>query len=132
MTSSSACASNIQVLTVSTQTKDAMTKLSLPDKPYFRIGEVARLLGVETHMVRYWEKEFPQFTPRRSPSGHRIFLAEDIELLWEIKSLLHEKGFTLAGAKKQMALAGNRCDPTPVDHKSQLVSELKSILKMLD
>ena len=109
-----------------------MNKLSIPDKPYFRIGEVARLLGVETHVVRYWEKEFPRFTPRRSPSGHRIFLAEDIELLWEIKCLLHEKGFTLAGAKKQMALAESRREPGPTDDKAQLVSELKSILKMLD
>ena len=109
-----------------------MAELSIPEKPYFRIGEVARILGVETHMVRYWEKEFPQFTPRRSPSGHRIFLAEDIELLWEIKNLLHEKGFTLAGAKKQMALADSRREPSPASDKAQIVSELKSILKMLD
>ncbi len=74
----------------------------LKPKPYYRIGEVARHLGVQTHVLRYWESEFPHLGPTRAPSGHRLYKAADLEKLGQVKELLYTKGFTLAGAKRYL------------------------------
>ena len=119
----------------------SLTLDSIPDKPYYRIGEVAEFLGVETHVLRYWESEFPQLTPRRAPSKHRLYRKADIETLALIKRLLHEEGFTLAGAKRRLSeLAGEA--PPPAETRPepaaepapqpQIVAELKEILKILE
>lgn len=71
----------------------------LPDKPYFKIGEASKITGVETHVLRYWEKEFSQIRPRRSPSGQRLYRKKDVACFLHIKHLLHERGFTIAGAR---------------------------------
>lgn len=71
----------------------------LPDKPYFKIGEASKIAGVENHVLRYWEKEFPQIRPRRSPSGQRLYRHKDVACFLYIKKLLHERGFTIAGAR---------------------------------
>ena len=71
----------------------------LPDKLYFRIGEVAALLGVEPHVLRYWEGEFG-IRPVRSMSGQRLYRKQEIGRFLRIRHLLHEKGFTVAGARK--------------------------------
>ncbi len=75
---------------------------SIPDKLYFKIGEVARLAGVPTHVLRYWEAEFSQVKPQRAASGQRLFKREDIELVLRIKELLHGRGYTIAGAQKAL------------------------------
>ena len=72
----------------------------IPDKPYYRIGEVAGYLGVETHVLRYWESVFPQLKPVRAPSRQRLFRRRDIQTLLTIKTLLHDQGFTIAGARR--------------------------------
>jgi DNA-binding transcriptional MerR regulator len=72
----------------------------IPDKLYFRIGEVARVSGVKPHVLRYWESEFPAITPRKSGSGHRLYRRKDVELILEIKRLLYEERFTIEGARK--------------------------------
>jgi DNA-binding transcriptional MerR regulator len=74
----------------------------LPDKVYFRIGEVSNLVGVETHVLRYWESEF-SLKPTRTPSGQRRYRKEDVEFLLHVRRLLHEQGFTIAGARKALA-----------------------------
>jgi DNA-binding transcriptional MerR regulator len=79
-----------------------MDQVSLPVKPYFRIGEVAELLGVETYVLRYWESEFPQLKPVRAPSRQRLYRRPDVQTLLVIKDLLHNQGFTIAGAKKRL------------------------------
>jgi DNA-binding transcriptional MerR regulator len=79
-----------------------MDKPPLPSKPYFRIGEVAELLGVETYVLRYWESEFPQLKPVRAPSRQRLYRRADVETLSFIKRLLHEEGYTIAGAKRRL------------------------------
>jgi DNA-binding transcriptional MerR regulator len=71
----------------------------LPDKLYFRIGEVASTVGVEPHVLRYWEGEFT-LKPLRSMSGQRLYRKQDIARFLRIRHLLHEKGFTVAGARK--------------------------------
>ena len=74
----------------------------LPDKLYFRIGEVSTLLGVRPHVLRYWESEFRAIRPQKSRSNHRLYRQRDIQLLAHLKHLLYEEGFTLAGARKQL------------------------------
>ena len=72
----------------------------IPDKLYFRIGEVSRLAGVPPYVLRYWETEFSVIAPKKSGTGHRLFRRKDVETILEIKRLLYEKRFTIEGARK--------------------------------
>src|ERR1039457_292048 len=72
----------------------------IPDKLYFRIGEVARLAGIKPYVLRFWETEFPSLGPRKSGTGHRNYRRKDVELVLEIKRLLYEKRYTIEGARK--------------------------------
>src|SRR5277367_3100182 len=74
----------------------------IPDKLYFRIGEVADLLGVEPYVLRYWESEFPKLAPKKSGTGHPLYRRKDVELLLKIKQLLYEKRFTIEGARQSL------------------------------
>jgi DNA-binding transcriptional MerR regulator len=87
----------------------AQAAQELPEKSLFRIGEVSRLTATKTFVLRYWESEFPALQPVKSPSGHRLYRREDIETVFEIKRLLYEEGFTIAGARKHLAdqIGGN-------------------------
>jgi DNA-binding transcriptional MerR regulator len=78
----------------------------LPPKNLFRIGEVSRLTATKAFVLRYWETEFPMLQPVKAPSGHRLYRREDIETVLEIKRLLYEEGFTIAGARKHLAEGG--------------------------
>src|SRR5450755_2433808 len=72
----------------------------IPDKLYFRIGEVARLAGIKPYVLRFWETEFHSLGPRKSGTGHRLYRRKDVEQVLEIKRLLYEKRFTIEGARK--------------------------------
>ncbi|SRR5579884_909252 len=72
----------------------------IPDKLYFRIGEVARLAGIKPYVLRFWETEFPNLGPKKSGAGHRLYRRKDVELVLEIKRLLYEQRFTIEGARK--------------------------------
>ncbi|MBI5968753.1 MAG: MerR family transcriptional regulator, partial [Deltaproteobacteria bacterium] len=74
------------------------TKFSIPDKLYYKIGEVSEITGVEPYVLRYWESEFKIVTPARTNSKHRLYRRRDLELILEIKKLLYEEKFTIAGA----------------------------------
>ena len=74
----------------------------IPDKLYFRIGEVSELTQTKTYVLRYWETEFPTLKPVKSRTGHRLYRREDVEAVLTIKRLLYEEGFTIAGARKQL------------------------------
>src|ERR1044072_222753 len=74
----------------------------IPDKLYFKIGEVSELLGVEPYVLRYWETEFPGLSPKKSGTGHRLYRRKDVELLLRIKHLLYEKRFTIEGARQSL------------------------------
>jgi DNA-binding transcriptional MerR regulator len=76
------------------------TSQEIPDKLYFRIGEVARLAGIKPYVLRFWETEFPALGPKKSGTGHRLFRRKDVELVLEIKRLLYEQRFTIEGARK--------------------------------
>lgn len=72
----------------------------IPDKLYFRIGDVARLAGIKPYVLRFWETEFSALGPRKSGSGHRLYRRKDVEMVLEIKRLLYEQRFTIEGARK--------------------------------
>jgi len=81
----------------------AQTASSAPEKSLLRIGEVSRLTATKPFVLRYWETEFPMLQPVKAPSGHRLYRREDIETVFEIKRLLYEEGYTIAGARKHLA-----------------------------
>ena len=74
----------------------------IPDKLYFRIGEVARLCRLPAYVLRFWETEFPQLKPSKSSSGQRMYRRRDVENVLRIKRLLYERGYTIAGARQQL------------------------------
>lgn len=78
----------------------AIEPQEIPDKLYFRIGEVARLAGIKPYVLRFWESEFPGLGPKKSGTGHRLYRRKDVEFVLEIKRLLYEKRYTIEGARK--------------------------------
>ena len=120
--------------------------VEIPQKMYFRIGEVSRLTDTKSFVLRYWETEFPMLQPVKSPKGHRLYRRQDIETVLEIKRLLYEEGFTIAGARRH--LQGEDGDgegrsatrsqpqetPRPLSRKVllQLRDELQAILTLLE
>jgi DNA-binding transcriptional MerR regulator len=74
----------------------------IPDKLYFKIGEVSDLLGVEPYVLRYWETEFTTLSPKKSGTGHRLYRRKDVELLLRIKHLLYDRKFTIEGARQSL------------------------------
>jgi len=87
-----------------------MSETALPPKLYFRIGEVAELVGVEPHVLRYWEREFRSIRPTKSAKGQRVYSRRDVENLMRVRQLLYSEGFTIAGAKKKLQRAGVEAD----------------------
>ena len=82
------------------------TAAEIPDKLYFRIGDVAKLAGIKPYVLRFWETEFPSLGPKKSGTGHRLYRRKDVELVFEIKTLLYEKRFTIEGARKFLESRG--------------------------
>ncbi len=74
----------------------------IPDKLYFRIGEVSRLAGIKPYVLRFWETEFSSLGPKKSGKGHRLYRRKDVELVLEIKRLLYDKRYTIEGARKYL------------------------------
>lgn len=88
----------------------------LPQKLYFRIGEVAGIVGVEPHVLRYWEREFRTIRPTKSARGQRVYSRRDVENLLRVRELLYTQGFTIAGARKQLLRPGQ---PAPADKRAE-------------
>ncbi|MBW4027439.1 MAG: MerR family transcriptional regulator [Acidobacteria bacterium] len=86
---------------------------SIPDKLYFRIGEVARLCEVETYVLRFWETEFPQLKPNKGGTGQRLYRKRDVEMALRIKRLLHDEGYTIAGARQVFSSETRDSAPRP-------------------
>jgi DNA-binding transcriptional MerR regulator len=76
-----------------------------PRKLYYRIGDVCRIIGVEPHVLRYWETEFPGLAPKKNKAGQRTYRPRDIEIILTIRRLLYEEGYTISGARKQLVRA---------------------------
>jgi DNA-binding transcriptional MerR regulator len=128
------------------------TTTTIPDKLYFRIGEVAKLCQVQAYVLRFWESEFPQLKPNKSGTGQRLYRRRDVEMALQVKRLLHEEGYTIAGARHVLQTEGRESKkqdipqselPLKVDgaHRQavaknemrlqRLRSELKDLLNML-
>jgi DNA-binding transcriptional MerR regulator len=94
----------------------------IPDKSLFTIAEVARMTATKAFVLRYWQNEFPMLQPVKAPNGRRLYRREDIEMVFEIKRLLYEEGFTIAGARKHLAERSgqNGADESATPRKHQL------------
>jgi DNA-binding transcriptional MerR regulator len=85
----------------------------IPDRLYFKIGDVARICEVKTYVLRFWETQFPQLKPNKSGTGQRLYRRRDVELALKIKHLVHIEGYTLAGARQILEQGHFRQDPQP-------------------
>jgi DNA-binding transcriptional MerR regulator len=114
-------------------------EVAIPPKLYFRIGEVSELTETKSYILRYWETEFPSLRPLKSVSGHRLYRRQDVEMILRIKRLLYEQGFTIEGARKQLAgdvsSTGEPKRPRPLEldgtQLKAIKRELESILTIL-
>jgi DNA-binding transcriptional MerR regulator len=119
--------------------KHRSAEVIIPDKLYFRIGEVARLCRLPAYVLRFWETEFPQLKPVKSSTGQRMYRRRDVESVLRIKKLLYEDGFTIAGARSQLKeeIKSDRSQSTlPFPARSSvnmvhLQHELREILHIL-
>jgi DNA-binding transcriptional MerR regulator len=119
----------------------ASTEVVIPDKVYFRIGEVSQLAQTKPYVLRYWETEFPTLRPAKTRSGHRLYKRKDVELVFEIKRLLYDEGFTIEGARKQLIAASKpavKLEQTELFHSNVngtglhlIQRELRAILTIL-
>jgi DNA-binding transcriptional MerR regulator len=91
----------------------------LPDKLFFKIGEVAQLVGVRPHVLRYWESEFAALRPMKTRGAHRVYRRRDVELAVLLRKLLHEEGLTVSGAKKRLRESGRDRVSSPPDPEAQ-------------
>jgi DNA-binding transcriptional MerR regulator len=117
------------------------SKIEIPDKLYFRIGDVSRITGLKPYVLRYWESEIPAIAPKKSGTGHRLYRRKDVETILEIKHLLYEKRFTIEGARKAIEARGKaQAIPAPQPSQAMLFSgpdlsairaELEALAKLL-
>jgi len=108
--------------------KHKVDEIVIPDKLYFRIGEVAVLCHLPAYVLRFWESEFPQLKPVKSSTGQRMYRRRDVEGVLRIKQLLYEQGFTIAGARQQLR-AETKSDKTQaaIPFPTQSASEIQHI-----
>ena len=110
-----------------------MSNPEIPDKLYFKIGEVADIVGVEAYVLRFWESEFPVLSPKKADSGHRVYRKKDVETVVAIKELLYEKSYTIAGARKRLRSRNREPEEAlPEDALRKVSQGLEEILTLLD
>ena len=107
-----------------------------PDKLYYKIGEVAQLIGVRTSVLRFWESEFSFLKPEKSSTGQRLYTKKEVELIQEVKRLLYSEKYTLEGVKKRLTrrskhLIDDTFPHVPVQEQSGLLKEIKAELLAL-
>jgi len=91
--------------------KRAVETPAIPDRLYFKIGDVAKICELETYVLRFWESQFPQLKPNKSGTGQRLYRRRDVELVLEIKRLVHGEGYTIPGARQALEQTHSRRDP---------------------
>ena len=105
--------------------------VEIPDRLYFKIGEVAELTGVQPYILRYWETEFGNLRPTKSRSGQRLYRRNDVLAVLRIKDLLYRQRFTIAGARRRLAAEQGPLAPTVLDSLQRMKDELKDISTLL-
>ncbi len=125
-------------------TKPAVNSPVIPDRLYFKIGDVAQICGVETYVLRFWETQFPQLKPNKSGTGQRLYRKREVEMALEIKKLVHQEGYTIAGARQALENGNRKAKPVSVMPAAapgtetqkatilQVKSELREIVAMLN
>jgi DNA-binding transcriptional MerR regulator len=115
-------------LAKTTVRKSVSSEVVIPDKLYFRIGEVSRLCGLPSYVLRFWETEFNQLKPSKSGTGQRMYRKIDVENVLRIKKLLYDQGFTIAGARQQLRSETKRKQsPLPFAVPTPNRGELKQV-----
>lgn len=104
----------------------------IPDKRFFRIAEVSRIVGVPAHVLRYWEREFPVVRPRRTPANQRLYRRNDILILLHIKTLLYQEHYTIAGARRKLAASRRAEADEQLKLIDQIRDELLALRRVLD
>jgi DNA-binding transcriptional MerR regulator len=107
---------------------ESLKREPIPDKLYFRIGEVARLTRIQPYILRYWESEFPVLQPKKSGTGQRLYRKRDIENILKIKTLLYDQGYTIAGARRQLQ---DEVEPGDFLHRVRQIREGLEALGLL-
>jgi DNA-binding transcriptional MerR regulator len=102
----------------------------LPDKLYFKIGEVARLVGVKPYVLRYWETEFSVVRPGKTRSRHRLYRRKDVETLLEIRRLLYAERYTIEGAKRRLRDGTRSATDDPTDATTRLAQVRDELLEL--
>ena len=105
--------SSPKIMATQLNRKRAYEPPPIPDRLYFKIGDVAELCGVETYVLRFWESQFPQLKPNKSGTGQRLYRRRDVETALEIKRLVHAEGYTLSGARTVLEQALRRPNRSP-------------------
>ena len=116
--------------------EELRSSISFPDKLFYKIGEVSRIIGVEPYVLRYWETEFPFLKPRKNKSGQRVYIKRDVEVLLKIKRLLYQERYTIEGVRKRLGL-GPAIEPkteqdlqrTTVRQPAQAIEHVKRRLR---
>jgi len=104
----------------------------MPDKLFFKVGEVSAIAGVPAYVLRFWETEFRRIKPKRTPSGQRLYRKNDVELILQIKHLLYDRKFTIPGARQHLRSGFKKKDrPLAGITLPEIRQELESILKIL-
>jgi DNA-binding transcriptional MerR regulator len=110
----------------------------IPDKQYFRIGEVASIAEVEAYVLRYWETEFATLRPQKTRTNQRMYSRKDVEHVLRIRDLLYEEGFTIEGARRKLREKGGPADDNPLGHAKarglveRVRKEVEDLLRLVD
>ena len=103
----------------------------IPDRLFFKISDVCRIVGVEPYVLRFWETEFPGLAPQKSKTGHRVYKRKDVENVLRVKELLYDRGFTIAGARRQLSKTKTSRKADRDEVLMRVRSELQDILTLL-
>lgn len=109
--------------------------MQIPDKLYFKIGDVARIAGVRPYVVRYWETEFSALRPEKTRSGQRLYKRQDVQRLLDIKRLLYDEGYTIAGARRRLRGEAKAVAARPTVDQAwvdRLRKELRELIAIVD
>jgi len=112
--------------------EETLQNNALPDKLFFKVGEVSTIAGVPAYVLRFWETEFSRIKPKRTPSGQRLYRKRDVELILQIKHLLYDKKFTIPGARQHLKAGVKKENAPPATiTMDEIRRELESIQKIL-
>ncbi|MBI4686543.1 MAG: MerR family transcriptional regulator [Nitrospirae bacterium] len=105
---------------------------TIPDKLFYKIGEVSDIAGIESYVLRYWETEFPFLRPNKSRSGHRVYTRKNVELVLQVKHLLYNEKYTIAGVKRKFDETPPKKNSVSAETIERIKKRLKDILHILN